>query len=529
MRRVAGNGVYRGVDRRSRRPLPDPDLRLGYLLRHAGILALGCLIPLAFILLSGFRAEAASTVLQLLWGLGAVVAGVAMLVCWRIGGRAAPGWAGVAFLSMGILSVAYQSLSLLNMGTVGAVEPYGRVVICVLVASSLVAGLRSPEVDSSFRPLQAAAIAAVIGVGGLDILQKTMSGRYPGVTWQAGAQGGTSGACCVVWASVFLLSCVLYRKKPTSTGLWMTAVTAIYALSSGTTTALSSRPWGLVAGQTGFLLSSSLALTAASWELRGTVKSQDRYVLDLSTGLDAMREEMERERADVDERLHDLRNAVTAVRSADITLRRYAAKLDETTRESLAEAISTELGRLQTLIEPERKLRRDRFCLPDALEPVLATESTRGAHIETDIPALYVQGDRDVVAQVVQNLLTNARQYAPGANVLVRAVSAGDHVSLTVHDDGPGIARDERLSIFGRGVRGTSSAGTIGSGIGLHIASTLIADMGGNLRLADSDRGACFIVELPAVRVPSRPASMVRASACPTLAKASPVDALSAN
>ncbi len=91
---------------------------------------------------------------------------------------------------------------------------------------------------------------------------------------------------------------------------------------------------------------------------------------------------------------------------------------------------------------------------------------------------------------------------------------------MRIADGGPGIPEGERLTVSGRGVRGSTSAGTSGSGLGLNVASRLMADMGGTLHLADpgdpaGGPGACFVLELPAarsdqrVREPSAPRGLV--------------------
>ncbi len=80
---------------------------------------------------------------------------------------------------------------------------------------------------------------------------------------------------------------------------------------------------------------------------------------------------------------------------------------------------------------------------------------------------------------------------------------------MRIADAGPGIPEGERLTVFGRGARGSTSAGTSGSGLGLNVASRLMADMGGTLHLADPGDatvgpGACFVLELPAARADPR-------------------------
>ena len=161
--------------------------------------------------------------------------------------------------------------------------------------------------------------------------------------------------------------------------------------------------------------------------------------------------------------------------------------MDPETRTSLADAISSELSRLQLLIEPGVRRHLVDFSLSEAVGPVVATERSLGADIRLQLGDIRVHGDADALAQVVQNLLVNARRYASGTPVELRALRDGDRVELRVRDAGSGIAEKERLAIFDRGVRGAVSEGTVGSGLGLYVAAQLMADMDGSIRVQDTD------------------------------------------
>ncbi|HET6963734.1 MAG TPA: HAMP domain-containing sensor histidine kinase [Acidimicrobiales bacterium] len=492
--------VYRGADRRSRQAQAAPALTVKELFQQAALLPAAAVIPLAVVLMRGVTPLATANALQVLGALAAVVAGAAMLVCWKIGGRAGPGWLGVALVNLGLLSETYYSLALVGLGRLGPVEPYGRLVVCVVVAAVAVAALRSPEVDSSFRPVRVMAATVLIGVCGLGLLERTLPESYAqgGGT---GVQAGTTAASAVVWLAIGLYT--VLGRKPSFTRTWVGCFSLVLAAGSGVAAVIASSPWRPVVNQTGYLLAAAFALVGSASELRSTVQGQDRFAFSLRRNLNDMRSQMETERAELEERLHDLRNAVAAMRSAHSTLQNYQHRLDEETRNMLADAFSSELSRLQTLIEPGRRMRSEEFCLARALQPVLATERTWGAALEVHIEPVAVRGDPQGVAQVVQNLLTNARLYAPGSPVSVTAERLADRVIVRVADCGPGIPEGERLTVFGRGARGSTSAGTSGSGIGLFVASRLMAEMGGALRLADSGDpsgrpGACFVLELPA-------------------------------
>ncbi|MST33673.1 hypothetical protein GHK86_13215, partial [Acidimicrobiaceae bacterium USS-CC1] len=248
-------------------------------------------------------------------------------------------------------------------------------------------------------------------------------------------------------------------------------------------------------------VAAALVVAGAGLELRHLLRFLDRRDFGLRMDLDSARREMEDQRAQLHEQLHDLRNAVSALRCADTTLRTRAEHLDPAARAALADAMSLELARLQVLIEPGRRAVVADFDLRDALEPVVTAERNLGAAITLSVDRVRAHGDATGLAQAVQNLLVNARRYAPGAHVLVTAepCPGSGRVALLVSDDGPGIPEAERDRIFLRGARGSTAAGTAGEGLGLHVARRLVAASGGQLSLLDRPApGACFLIDLPA-------------------------------
>src|SRR4029077_1391665 len=95
------------------------------------------------------------------------------------------------------------------------------------------------------------------------------------------------------------------------------------------------------------------------------------------------------------------------------------------------------------------------------------------------------------------NLLTNALSHTPrGGSVRLQAFSSGGSVTLTVRDDGEGIASDLLPRVFDRFKRGASSNG---SGLGLAIVRDVVEAHGGSVA-AESvvGQGTAIHVTLPA-------------------------------
>jgi signal transduction histidine kinase len=135
-------------------------------------------------------------------------------------------------------------------------------------------------------------------------------------------------------------------------------------------------------------------------------------------------------------------------------------------------------------------------------EAVIMLESSaedRGARIELDRPEpLRARGQERAVIQILVNLIVNAIRHSPedGTIRLSFARTAGT-ASVTISDEGPGIAGGDEQRIFERFERAQSSQA--GTGLGLAISRRLARSMGGDVTLDSAPgEGARFTLTLPA-------------------------------
>ena len=112
-----------------------------------------------------------------------------------------------------------------------------------------------------------------------------------------------------------------------------------------------------------------------------------------------------------------------------------------------------------------------------------------------------VEADRDRLAQVIGNLLSNELRYVPkGGNIIVRAVGQEQEVIVSVADDGPGVPPEDLPYLFERFWRGDQARrrATGGSGLGLAIARSLVEAHGGRIWAKSVEgAGSTFIFTLP--------------------------------
>ena len=126
-------------------------------------------------------------------------------------------------------------------------------------------------------------------------------------------------------------------------------------------------------------------------------------------------------------------------------------------------------------------------------------------------PLPLLAGDRARLAQLLDNLVSNAVKFTPqGGRVDVRASSSRENAILEVRDTGMGIPADEQEHVFERFFR-TSRAteqAIQGTGLGLAISNAIVHAHGGRITLASNEgEGATFRVTIPIRAVqPAEPA-----------------------
>lgn len=150
--------------------------------------------------------------------------------------------------------------------------------------------------------------------------------------------------------------------------------------------------------------------------------------------------------------------------------------------------------------------------------PIVRHEARGRAEIETlleDVPA--IRGDRQLIGQIVLNLVLNAIHAADGetsGRVAIATTSERPCVQLHVNDTGPGIPPEVLPRIF-EAFYTTKGEGS-GTGLGLAITRQLVEQHGGTIHVDTDATGTRMTVEFPAVSQPSRPRSPLRAALSPS-------------
>jgi signal transduction histidine kinase len=116
-----------------------------------------------------------------------------------------------------------------------------------------------------------------------------------------------------------------------------------------------------------------------------------------------------------------------------------------------------------------------------------------------DFPAVYADPDR--MEEVLTNLVDNAIKYSPkGGRITITGRAGGDHVEVTVADEGIGIPQRELGRVFERFRRGENSQvqKVRGMGLGLYICKSIIEAHGGKIEVSsEAGKGSQFTFTLP--------------------------------
>lgn len=227
---------------------------------------------------------------------------------------------------------------------------------------------------------------------------------------------------------------------------------------------------------------------------------------------------------------HDLRAPLATVRGYAALLRGGKLRDGEAQAKALGE-IEGQSTRMLSLVNDylgthaaegmARVARRERIDLAAAAwaaaarHGAAAAEKRQTLRVSTDGgPAgepTWAKGDADLLAQVVDNFVTNAVKFSPmGTEVRIEAgvtatTSGGQQwVRLAVVDAGPGIAAEEQAGLFKKFGRASTkpTAGEASHGLGLAVAKRLAEAMGGKVGCQSpvhpGGTGTRFWVELPA-------------------------------
>ncbi len=210
---------------------------------------------------------------------------------------------------------------------------------------------------------------------------------------------------------------------------------------------------------------------------------------------------------------HELRTPLGFIKGYSTTLLRQDTEWDESTRREFLTIIDEEADHLTSLIENVlESARLQSNTLPIRFQPVRLDAIVRDSAMRSQVrykdmqiglsltvtPVVLADGVR--LAQVLNNLFTNAAKYAPGAPISISLTAEGRMHRIRFTDRGPGIPPEHQKNLFQRFYRIPGQSGT-GSGLGLFICKKIIEAHGGDMTIESTPgKGTTFIIDLPAIQ-----------------------------
>lgn len=241
--------------------------------------------------------------------------------------------------------------------------------------------------------------------------------------------------------------------------------------------------------------------------LSGTGDDFDELADTLNLMLGRIEESVEAVRRVSDNVAHELRTPLARLH-ADLDELRVANGAKE--RERLTEQAIAEAARLQAIFDALLRIARIESgrhfagfarvdlsaLLADAIELHSPDVEAHGQTLESAIAdGLAIEGDRNLIFQMVSNLLDNAVKYAgEGGRILVAARAKGGRIRIEIADSGPGIAPAYRERVKERFFRVPETAGAPGTGLGLALVAAIVALHKGVLEIGDAEPGTKVVV-----------------------------------
>ncbi len=206
---------------------------------------------------------------------------------------------------------------------------------------------------------------------------------------------------------------------------------------------------------------------------------------------------------------HDLRTPLTSISGNSENLLTNFDSIDEETRKRLLTDVNEDAEWLISLVENLLSISRiseGRMHINLSVQVVDEVVAEALRHIGrkakehkiiTDMgdDLLLAKMDARLISQVIINLVENAIKYTPkGSTITVRAEDMGEHIAVSVADNGAGIPDDRKKDVFRMFYTGSRKVVDChrSLGLGLSLCESIVTAHGGKLTLSDSQPHGCI-------------------------------------
>jgi len=258
-----------------------------------------------------------------------------------------------------------------------------------------------------------------------------------------------------------------------------------------------------------------LIFAIAIWnrKLQEKVEERTKELREYQKNLEEMVEKRTEEVKFLSHRLaHDLKAPLRSIKTfASLFMSEYGNNIPEEGRDMIRR-IENASKRMERMMEKlmdygkmeERYIRKKRInmksLLSEILEEMRDEIMKRNAEIVIEsLPSVY--GDREILKEVMQNLISNAIKFVPSERkpkVRIYGRKLDGRARIYVEDNGIGIPKAKQKEIFDLFTRLHGREEYEGTGIGLAIVKKGVEKMNGRVGVkSEEKKGSTFWIELP--------------------------------
>ncbi len=213
---------------------------------------------------------------------------------------------------------------------------------------------------------------------------------------------------------------------------------------------------------------------------------------------------------------HDLKNPINSISMLSKVLRDTNELSSEEIKEYSGDIASTaermlslikELLDFNAIEEGRIKIKPEELELNEILSDVVNfyqnNAKSKNITLKTDFPnqTIYVKTDRNAIAQILDNLISNAVKYTlPGKKVFISLKKSNNIATIEIKDEGPGFTDEDMKKIYQKfsKLSAKPTAGEHSTGLGLSIVKKYADLICAELKLeSEAGKGSTFFISLP--------------------------------
>ncbi len=210
---------------------------------------------------------------------------------------------------------------------------------------------------------------------------------------------------------------------------------------------------------------------------------------------------------------HEFRTPLGGILSSAALIAKYPKTEDEPKREKHVQNIKKSVRNLTNILNDFLsldKLEQGKVAstpvqfnftrlVDDLAEEFRDTSAKHVIEVLHQGPELAMFQDKEMLRNLVTNLVSNALKYSPeGSTVTIRTAARGGDIVLEVEDRGIGIPPEDQKHLFERFFRAKNVTNVQGTGLGLNIVKRYLDLLGGRIEFkSEPNQGTTFTVTLP--------------------------------